>query len=95
MYGNFVDKDIKEYFSIKNTLSMVTVHPWAESLKSVTNSDVADIDVVEARIELQINIFRTEWMNQKKTIPTAEIYLYLNLNLHTVRICNVRIRDRV
>ena len=32
---------------------------------------------------------------EKKAIPTATIYLYHNLNLHTVSICDIRIRDRI
>ena len=32
----------------------------AESQNYITNSDVADTDGVEARIELQMNIFRNE-----------------------------------
>ena len=32
---------------------------------------------------------------RKKAILTAIKYLYVNLNLHTISICDVRIRDRV
>ena len=40
-----------------------------------------------------MNIFRNG--RSKKTIQTATIYLHFTLNLHTVIICDVRIRDRV
>ena len=51
MYDNVIDK---EFFIIVRPLSSLSRVP------KLTNYDVADTNVVEARIDLQINIFRTE-----------------------------------
>ena len=53
-----------------------------ESLNSVTNFDVSDTDGVE------LIFFSGSFI-------TKHVHLYFNSNLHTVSICDVRVRDRV
>ena len=70
----------------------------AESLNSVTNSNVTDIDGVDVWIELYMNKFLNELIRRIKVIPSATIYLFI-FQFETPRRqylrCDVRIRDRV
>ena len=67
-----------------------TISFWAESLNSVTNSDVADTDDVQVQIEIYIYC--------RGSFITEYVHFYFNSirsTVHTVSICDVRIHSRV
>ena len=70
-------------------LNRIFVHIKAESLNSVTNSDVADTDGVEVQIKIQIYFLDWNWVFSGSFIA-KNVHLYLDLNFHALLVSVIR-----